>query len=274
MNANGLILPDGLVVAITGAAQGIGLGLARAFGSAGARLVIGDVQEGAAQAAAESLRGDGHQAVAVRADVTQADDNQAWVAAAVKHFGRLDVAICNAGISQVKPFMDLDADDWARMMAVNVTGTFLSLQAAARQMKQQAPLAPGRPRGKILTLASVAGRNGAGPIAKVIAPYRASKAAVISMTHSAAYTLAPDLTVNALCPGLVDTDMWAKMDKDWAPLLGLAEGEAFAQRVAAVPMGRAQHPSDVAGLAMFLASPAADYLTGQAIHVDGGLLMQ
>lgn len=274
MSANPCMLSEGLVVAITGAAQGIGLGLAHAFASAGARLVIGDVQAEAAQRAAESLQAQGHQAVAVRADVTQVHDNQAWVSAAVQHFGRLDVAICNAGISQVKPFMDLEAEDWARMMAVNVTGTFLSLQAAARQMKRQTPLAPGRPRGKILTLASVAGRNGAGPIAKVIAPYRASKAAVISMTHSAAYTLAPDLTVNALCPGLVDTDMWAKMDKDWAPMLGLAEGEAFAQRVAAVPMGRAQQPSDVAGLALFLASPAADYLTGQAIHVDGGLLMQ
>lgn len=268
-----LILPAGLVVLITGGAQGIGRGLAARFAAHGARLVIGDVDGAAAQAAAEGLRQRGHEAVALRTDITEPLDNAALVAEAVRRFGRLDVALCNAGISQVKPFMELDADDWQRMLQVNVTGTFLTLQAAARQMRTQDRLSPGRPRGKILTLASIAGRPGAGAIASVIAPYRASKAAVISLTHSAAFTLAPDVTVNALCPGIVATDMWTRMDRDWTTLNGQSQGEAFRSRVAAIPMGRAQSPDDVAGLALYLASPASDYMTGQSINIDGGLMM-
>ncbi|HQC97146.1 MAG TPA: SDR family NAD(P)-dependent oxidoreductase [Aquabacterium sp.] len=263
----------GLVVLVTGAAQGIGRGLAEAFARQGARLVLGDVDEAGVQATRDALRAQGHQAESARCDITQATDNAGLVALAVQAFGRLDVAICNAGISQVKPFMDLDAADWQRMLGVNVTGTFLTLQAAARQMRQQAPLAAGRPRGKILTLASIAGRPGAGAIAGVIAPYRASKAAVISLTQSAAFTLAPDVTVNALCPGIVATDMWTQMDRDWTTLNGQPQGEAFASRVAAIPMGRAQQPGDVANLALYLASPAADYMTGQSINIDGGLMM-
>jgi meso-butanediol dehydrogenase / (S,S)-butanediol dehydrogenase / diacetyl reductase len=265
--------PAGAVVLITGAGQGIGRGLALAFAAHGARLVLGDLDEAAACRTRDELRAAGHEAQALRADITREADNHALVACALQAFGRLDVAICNAGISQVKPFMDLCADDWQRMLAVNVTGTFLTLQACARAMREQPPLSAGRPRGKILTLASIAGRPGAGAIASVIAPYRASKAAVISLTHSAAFTLAPDITVNALCPGIVDTEMWTRMDRDWTTLQGQAEGEAFRSRVAAIPMGRAQRPDDVAGLALYLASPASDYLTGQAIHIDGGLMM-
>jgi meso-butanediol dehydrogenase/(S,S)-butanediol dehydrogenase/diacetyl reductase len=158
------------------------------------------------------------------------------------------------------------------VLSVNVKGSFLCMQAAARQMLQQAPLAPGRPRGKILAMASIAGRYGGGPMAPYLAPYRASKAAVISLTQSAAASLAPHITVNALCPGLVATDMWKRIDRDLTTLQNGQEGEAFARRVEAVPMGRAQTPEDVAGLALYLASPAADYMTGQSINIDGGLV--
>ena len=103
--------------------------------------------------------------------------------------------------------------------------------------------------------------------------YRASKAAVISLTQSAAITFAPQVTVNAVCPGVVDTAMWAGIDRDLGALQGRANGEVWRQRVAGVPMGRAQTPADVAGLALFLASPAADYMTGQSINIDGGLVM-
>lgn len=273
MAASDLALPTGLVVLITGAAQGIGRGLAETFARNGAQLVLGDVDEAGVRAARDALRAAGHAAEACRADITHEADNLALVALAVQAYGRLDVAVCNAGISQVKPFMELTGADWERVLGINVGGTFLTLQAAARQMLGQEPLAPGRPRGKILTLASIAGRPGASAIASVIAPYRASKAAVISLTHSAAYTLAPDINVNALCPGIVATDMWTRMDREWTRLNGQDEGAAFASRVAAIPMGRAQQPGDVANLALFLASPASDYLTGQSINVDGGLMM-
>ncbi len=273
MNALLTGLPPGLVVAITGAAQGIGLGLARHFAQAGGRVVLSDVHAEACIAARDALRAEGHQAEAVAADVTDAAACGQLVALAVRAFGRLDVMVCNAGIAQVKPFMDLQAADWDMHFAVNVKGAFLSLQAAARQMKAQEPLAAGRPRGKIITMASIAARYGAGVMAPYQGPYRASKAAVVSLTQTAAYTLAPDITVNALCPGIVATDMWTRMDRDLAQLNQGREGEVFASRVANVPMGRAQTPQDVAGLALFLASPASDYMTGQSINIDGGLVM-
>lgn len=263
----------GLVVAISGAGQGIGRGLALAFAARGASLVVSDIAPGAAQAVAAELGRLGAPATAVQADVTRAEDCEAVVQAACRDFGRLDVMVCNAGIMQLKPLLDLDAADWSRMLTVNVTGTFLSLQAAARRMLEQPALADGRPRGKIITMASIAGRPGAGPIAGVIPHYRASKAAVISLTQSAAFTFAPHLTVNAICPGLVETDMWQRMDREWTTLQGAPCGQAWQQRVAAVPMGRPQTPQDVAELALFLASPAADYMTGQSINIDGGLMM-
>lgn len=266
-------LQTGLVVAITGAAQGIGLGLAKAFARQGARLVLSDADAQRMTQTAQQLQADCAELCSLTVDVRRAADVQAQVDLAVQQFGRLDVMVCNAGVSQVKPLLELDASDWQRMLDVNVTGTFLTLQAAARQMQSQSPLAPGRPRGKIITLASIAGRPGAGAIASVIAPYRASKAAVISLTQSAAFTLAPHINVNAMCPGLVETDMWQQMDRDWTSLQGLPQGEAWRQRVSAVPLGRAQTPEDVANLALYLASEAADYMTGQSINIDGGLMM-
>lgn len=260
-----------VVVAITGAGQGIGRGLALAFARQGAQVIVSDIA--AARCAAVAAEIGAGRALAVPADVTRADDCAALVAQAVRVHGRLDVMVCNAGIMQLKPLLELDGADWENLLGVNVKGCFLSLQAAARQMLTQAPLAEGRPRGKIITMASIAGRSGAGAIAGLIAPYRASKAAVISLTQSAAAALAPQLTVNAICPGLVETEMWQRMDRDWTTLQGVPQGQAWHQRVAAVPMGRAQTPDDVANLALFLASPAADYMTGQSINIDGGLMM-
>lgn len=271
--------PQGPVVSITGAAQGIGKGVALAFAAQGARLVLSDINEAGVQATAHELRSHGAQAVALRADVCSAADMAEQVASAVRQFGRLDVAVCNAGIVQIKPFLELDASDWERMLAVNVTGSFLTLQASARQMLIQdagaadSATAARRPRGKVILIASIAGRQGAGPIASLIAPYRASKAAVISLAQSAAISLAPHITVNAICPGLVDTDMWRGMDRELAALQGIAPGEPWRQRTANVPLGRPQTPADVAGLALYLASPAADYMTGQSINIDGGLMM-
>ncbi len=266
--------PGDVVVAITGAGQGIGRGLALAFARHGAcAVVVSDINEAATQAVAAEVRALGCAALAVRADITRADDCASLVTQTVHAFGRLDVMVCNAGIMQMRPLLELEGDDWDRMMAVNVKGTFQTLQAAARQMLAQAPMAQGRPRGKIIMMASIAGRSGAGPIAALIAPYRASKAAVISLTQSAAFTLAPEITVNAICPGLVETDMWKQMDRDWSAIQGLAEGEVWKQRIAGVPMGRPQQPDDVANLALYLASPASDYMTGQSINIDGGLMM-
>ncbi|MDW6058540.1 SDR family oxidoreductase [Streptomyces sp. FXJ1.4098] len=146
---------------------------------------------------------------------------------------------------------------------------------AGRRRPDARPETPGRrpPRGKIITMSSIAGRYGAGPMAPLTPHYRASKASVISLTQTAAYALAPDITVNAICPGLVETDMWRQIDQEWAAAEGWSEGEAWKRRTAVVPMGRPQTPDDVAGLARYLCSPDSDYMTGQALNIDGGLIM-
>ncbi|MFT3717528.1 SDR family NAD(P)-dependent oxidoreductase [Pseudorhodoferax sp.] len=261
-------MSEGLVVAVTGAGQGIGLAVARRFAERGARVVVSDIDADRCRHAAQQIG-----ALAVPGDVTRAEDCAALVQQAVAAGGRLDVMVCNAGIMQLKPLLELDGADWDRMLGVNVKGCFLTLQAAARQMLQQAPLAAGRPAGKIVTMASIAGRSGAGPIAAVIPHYRASKAAVLSLTQSAAIAFAPRLTVNAICPGLVESEMWRGMDRAWGALQGLQEGQVWQQRIAGIPLGRPQRPEDVADVATFLAAPESDYMTGQALNVDGGLMM-
>jgi len=263
----------GLVVAITGSGQGIGRAMALRLSGEGAKLAIVDINQTAAIAVSQALLATGAEAIAVSADVTSKADCERMVSAVVESYGRIDMMICNAGIIQVKPFLDICEDDWDSVFAVNTKGVFLTTQAAARQMRTQIALEPGRPKGKIVTLSSIAGRYGAGPMAPVIPHYRASKAAVISITQSAAYTFAPDITVNAICPGLVDTDMWKLIDQQWGALENWEAGQAWKQRVNAVPLGRPQTVDDVAGLAAFLASKDSDYMTGQSINIEGGLTM-
>jgi len=263
----------GLHVAITGAARGIGKAMALQLARAGAHVAVSDLNLEGAQQTAEEARALGVQALAVKTDVTQAADCTAMVNATVAAFGRLDVLFCNAGIAQVKPLLELTAEDIDTMFAVNVKGQILTLQAGARVMQGQTPIAAGRPKGKIIMTASIAGRYGGGIMAPVIPHYRASKAAVISVTQSAAWTLAPHITVNAICPGIVETAMWESIDREWTQLEGQESGTAWRQRVGGIPMGRAQQADDVAALATYLVSAGSDYMTGQSINIDGGLSM-
>jgi meso-butanediol dehydrogenase/(S,S)-butanediol dehydrogenase/diacetyl reductase len=127
----------------------------------------------------------------------------------------------------------------------------------------------GRPRGKIVNVASIAGRIGR----PMFAAYAASKAAAISITQSAAHALAPDVTVNAICPGVVDTEMWRQIDREWTQIEQRPIGAAWQDRIRGIPMGRPETAEDLAGMAVFLASADSDYITGQSYHVDGGLVM-
>ena len=262
----------GLSAAVTGAGRGIGRAIALHLARSGLNLVLADIDAALAQESADEARSLGVEVVAVAADVRESADNARIVQSAAHAFGRLDLMVCNAGVVHLRPLLELTADEWDAVLAVNARGVFLGVQAAARQMRGQ-PTTPGRPRGKIVAVASIAGRAATGPIAGVLASYRASKAAVISLVQSAAHALAPEVTVNAVCPGIVDTDMWTKIDTDWAALTGAAPGSARAARAGGVPLGRIQHPQDVANVVGFLASPASDYMTGQALNVDGGLVM-
>jgi meso-butanediol dehydrogenase/(S,S)-butanediol dehydrogenase/diacetyl reductase len=186
-----------------------------------------------------------------------------------EHFGRLDVMINNAGVIRVRPLLDLTPEDWDYVNNVNARGLFFAVQAGARRMMQQAPLGEGRPRGKIINVASIAGRSGR----PMFAAYAASKAAAISITQSAALGLAPHITVNAICPGVVDTEMWRQIDREWTQLEQRPVGSAWQDRIRGIPMGRPETPEDLVGMAVFLAGPGSDYITGQCLNVDGGLVM-
>jgi meso-butanediol dehydrogenase / (S,S)-butanediol dehydrogenase / diacetyl reductase len=254
------------IVLITGAARGIGAATARRLAAGGARLVLADLDKAGVEKLAAELGG-----VAVQADVTRADDVTRMVDAAYQRFGRLDVLFNNAGVIRVQPLLDVTEAEWDRVMAVNLKAVFFVLQAVARRMKEQSPMPGSELRGKLIQTASIAGYRGGNHLTT---PYSASKAGVISLTRSAAQALAGDrITSNCVCPGAVDTAMWEQLDTELAALQGLAPREAWKRRTAGIPLGRPERAEDVAGVVAFLAGPDSDYMTGQAIKVDGGLVM-
>lgn len=266
----------GKAALITGAAQGIGHGIAARLARQGAAVLLADLQVERAEAAAAALRGAGAHAVAHAVDLADPGKIDDMVDAAVAAFGRLDILVNCAGIMQSKPMLELSAGDLDRMYAINQRAVFLALQAAARQMIAQIPAGPpaearaARSQGKIVNIASIAA-YAPRPMAL---HYGMTKAAVISITRSAAAALAPyNINVNAVCPGATPTAMWAEM----AELQGASRGmsaEAFTQRMAeSIPLGRFSSVEDIAGAVAYLAGPDSDYVTGQALHVDGGVVM-
>jgi meso-butanediol dehydrogenase/(S,S)-butanediol dehydrogenase/diacetyl reductase len=257
---------DDRIVLITGAARGIGAATARRLAADGARLALADVNGAAVDKLAAELGG-----IAIQADVTSAADVARMIDAPYARWGRLDVLFNNAGVIRVQPLLDVSEDEWDRVLAVNLKAVFFVLQAAARRMKDQPAMARSQIRGKLIQTASIAGYRGGNHL---MTPYSASKAGVISLTRSAAQALAADrITSNCVCPGAVDTAMWEQIDGELGKLHGLAPREAWKKRIAGIPLGRPETPEDVAGVVAFLAGPDSDYMTGQAIKVDGGLVM-
>ena len=205
------------------------------------------------------------------ADVTRAGDIDAMIAEPYRRWGRLDVLFNNAGVIRVEPMLDVTEAEWDRVMDVNLRAVFFVLQAAARRMREQSPMAGSALRGKLIQTASIAAYRGGN---HMMTPYSASKAGVVSLTRSAAQVLAADqITSNCVCPGAVDTPMWTQIDRELGTLHGWGEGEAWKRRIRHIPLGRPETADDVAGIVAFLAGPDSDYMTGQAIKVDGGLVM-
>jgi meso-butanediol dehydrogenase/(S,S)-butanediol dehydrogenase/diacetyl reductase len=257
---------DDRTVLITGAARGIGAATARRLAAAGARLVLADLDGAGVDKLAAELGG-----VAVQGDVTRAADIARMVDEPYRRWGRLDVLFNNAGVIRVQPMLDVTEAEWDRVMAVNLKAVFFVLQAVARRMKSQPPIPGSEVRGKLIQTASIAGYRGGNHL---MTPYSATKAGVISLTRSAAQALAPDrITSNCVCPGAVDTAMWEQIDGELGALHGWAPREAWKKRIAGIPLGRPETAEDVAGVVAFLAGPDSDYMTGQAIKVDGGLVM-
>ncbi|MFI5614050.1 SDR family NAD(P)-dependent oxidoreductase [Amycolatopsis sp. NPDC051903] len=244
-------------VLITGAGRGIGLATARRFASFGADVLIADVDEDLAAAAAHAVLADGGKAEAFPLDVTSAET----MATAGDRVGSLDVVVANAGIQLFGPASQLDTQDWDRVLQVNARGTLLTLQFAARC------LADG---GAIVTLASIQGFL---PNA-LSAHYAASKAAVASLTKSFAAELAPrGIRVNAVAPGRIATGMSDHADAEIGRLTGQGAESALERRIKDNPLGRLGRPEEVAAAITFLASPDASYITGECLKVCGGDLM-
>jgi meso-butanediol dehydrogenase / (S,S)-butanediol dehydrogenase / diacetyl reductase len=252
------------VVVVTGAAHGIGRGIAERFAGEGASVVLLDRSPDVHDTAAQIASG-GADAVGLVADVTSQEEVSAAFAAVRERHGRLDVLVNNAGTITISKVEDLTLEDWNRVLSVNTTGAFLCAQAAIALMREVGM------GGRVLNAASGQARQGF-----IYTPhYAASKFGVIGLTQSLAKEVAKDqITVNAYCPGIVGSDMWAYNDREWGRLLGsYAPGELMAKWVEEIPLGRAGTNDDVAELLLFLASDAAAYITGQAINIDGGMFM-
>ncbi|AWB47927.1 L-iditol 2-dehydrogenase [Gemmobacter aquarius] len=237
---------------VTGGARGIGLAMARAFRAEGARVVVAD----------RSVAGFAEAGVAaVAMDVSHQDGIDAGVAAALGILNGIDVLVNNAGVYDLAPIVDVTRESYDRLFAVNVAGTLFTMQAVARVMIAQGS------GGRIINLASQAGRRGE-PLGSV---YCATKAAVISLTQSAGLNLiGHGITVNAIAPGVIESDMWDHVDALFAKAEGLEIGEKKRQVAAGVPFGRFGTGDEVAAMAVFLASDAAAYVVGQTYGVDGG----
>jgi meso-butanediol dehydrogenase / (S,S)-butanediol dehydrogenase / diacetyl reductase len=256
----------GRTVLITGAARGIGAACARRLAADGAKLVLADVDGAGAEKVAAELG-----QVAVTADVTLPDDIQRIVDEPYRRWGRLDVLFNNAGVIRVQSMLEVTEAEWDRVLDVNLRAVFFVLQAVARRMLEQDPMPESELRGKLIQTASIASYRGGNHL---MTPYSASKAGVVSLTRSAAQVLAPHrITSNCVCPGAVETAMWEQIDREWGALEGLGQGEAWKRRIRNIPLGRPERAEDVAGVVAFLAGPDSDYMTGQALNVDGGIVM-
>ncbi len=248
---------------ITGAGRGIGRAIALRLAEDGADLVINDLDLAPAEETAADVRDRGVRAVVNNADVTEESEVTAMVESAVAEFGKLDIMIANAGIHRVMKILDASMEDFDRIMRVNVRGVFLCGREAARYMVR-------RGSGKIINAASVSGHRGG----SFQSAYAASKFAVVGLTQAFARELAPHgITVNAYCPGIVDTRMWAGIDVEMSEVLGGPTGTALEQALATVALGRQETPEDIVGLVSYLASSDSDYMTGQSINICGGIHM-
>ena len=249
----------GKTALITGGARGIGAAFAAAYIREGAKVVIADLDIDRATATARDL---GAQAVAL--DLADLSSITAAVENAVQALGQIDILINNAAVFTAAPVIQITEADYTRAFDINVKGTLFTLQAVARHM-----IARGQ-GGKIINIASQAGRRGEA----LVAVYCATKAAVISLTQSAALDLIKHgINVNAISPGVVDGEHWDGVDAYFAKYENKAPGQKKAEVGAGVPFGRMGRAEDLTGMAVFLASDAAQYILGQTYNVDGGQWM-
>lgn len=248
------------VAIVTGAGQGIGRAIAKRLAADGLAIVLVDINPNTLAEVQVELEQAGGAALSIVADLSQVVEVQRVVTQAAQ-WGSLEVLVNNAGRLVTKSFLEVTESDWDATLGLDLKTVFFAMQSAAQQMNAG---------GRIVNIASISGRGGRADQA----PYAAAKAGVISLTRSAALAFAGQgITVNAVCPGIVDTPLTRRIHQDRALALGITPEESLNRMVSRIPLGRLESPNDVAGSVAFLCSPDAAYITGQALNVCGGMEM-
>ena len=254
---------EGKVALVTGAGQGIGRGIALRLARDGASIALLDVKVDHLDRVRQEIVEGGGEATTIEVDVRKRDDMHAAVRHAERELGGFDIMVIIAGIAQVKPLAEVTPEDLERIFQINVHGVLWGIQAAAAKFQED------KKPGKIINACSIAGQDGFA----MLGVYSATKFAVKALTQVAAKEFASaGITVNAYCPGIVGTDMWVEIDKRFSEITGTPEGATFKKYVEGIALGRAETPEDVAALVAFLAGPDSDYITGQSLISDGGIV--
>jgi meso-butanediol dehydrogenase / (S,S)-butanediol dehydrogenase / diacetyl reductase len=256
---------QGKVAIVTGGAQGIGEEIASRLVHEGAKVAVADLNGAKAKSVADGLNRSAANAIGISVDVANRAQVQAAIQETVTAFGRLDIFFNNAGFNKPLPFMEVDENNFNSIMRVNAWGVLVCTQEAAKQMMAQGE------GGKIINTASIAGRQGYAEFA----PYCASKASVISLTQAGAREFAKHkITVNAFAPGVVVTPLWDGLEQDMIDKGVIKrKGEFIESFSSSILLGFPSRPKDIAGVAAFLASADSNYITGQVIMADGGMVL-
>ena len=256
---------EGKVALVTGGGRGIGKAAAMKFAEGGADIVIADIDPQTAKDTSEEISAAGRNSISISLDIGDISQIQSMLDEAVSKLGSVDILFNNAGLTRHISFFDIEEKHWDQINRVNAKGAFFCMQKIGSQMVKQGT------GGRIINTASIAGK---GYRRASNAAYAASKGAVIAMTHSAASVLAEhDINVNAICPGIVQTDMLSNILSLRSTEAGLSIDAVKEMMTEEIPLGRPNDADDVAALAVFLAGPGSRNITGQAFNVDGGMIM-
>lgn len=255
---------SGKRIIVTGSGSGIGKGFVKIFAAEGAKVGVMDLNPQAAQAVVVEIQAAGGEAIALTGDVSKRDQVQSAFTTFVEWAGGLDVLFNNAGFNKPMPLLQVTEENWNAIMSVNGLGVLICTQEGAKYM------IPHR-NGKIINTASIAGRQGYPDFT----PYCASKFAVNAITQATARELAQyNITCNSFAPGVVDTPLWTGLNQDLFDMgSAAAPDSAMNEFGAGILKGRAARPEDLQGMALYLASSDSDYMTGQTIMIDGGMVL-
>jgi len=253
---------EGKVALITGAAKGIGNGIALKLASEGANIVAADVLIKEAERVARQLVEMGTRSMALKLDVTSKKEIENVLTQIMDQYGKIDILVTCAGVEQIPcSAIEIDEKEWDKVLNINLKGTLYCCQVVGREMMKQK-------YGKIITISSLNGKTG---VPYTVA-YNISKFGVIGLTKTLANELAPyNINVNSICPGLTDTELLARVWERRASILGVSREEVYRSAINNIPLKRLGIPNDLGNIAVFLASDHSNYITGELIHVTGGL---